>query len=90
MIWDDDGEGSLSSDEIIKAFVQIGLSQDHHFAKKIMANIQPPNKNKFQNNNNIMLKDFIKIFRKDEVSENLIKVINQEVKTNKNRRSNKN
>ena len=27
------------ADEIIKAFVQIGLSQDHHFAKKIMANI---------------------------------------------------
>jgi hypothetical protein len=39
LIWDDDGEGTLSSDEIIKAFVQIGLSQDHHFAKKIMANI---------------------------------------------------
>ena len=58
LIWDDDGEGTLSADEIIKAFVQIGLSQDHHFAKKIMANIQPPNKKKHKNNN-IMLKDFI-------------------------------
>jgi Ca2+-binding EF-hand superfamily protein len=41
-IWDADGEGSLSPDELIKAFVQIGLSQDHHFAKKIMYSIKPP------------------------------------------------
>jgi hypothetical protein len=32
-----------------------------------------------------MLKDFIKIFRQDEVSENLIKVINKEVNLNKKR-----
>lgn len=49
-----------------------------------MANIQPHNKNKHKNNN-IMLKDFIKIFRQDEVSENLIKVINEEVNLNKKR-----
>jgi hypothetical protein len=32
-----------------------------------------------------MLKDFLKIFRQDEVSENLIKIINEEVNLNKKR-----
>ena len=41
LTWDGDGEGSLSPSELIKAFVGIGLSQDHHFAKKIMASIRP-------------------------------------------------
>jgi Ca2+-binding EF-hand superfamily protein len=40
LIWDGDGEGSLSPDELIKAFVRIGLSQDHQFAKKIMYSIK--------------------------------------------------
>lgn len=32
-----------------------------------------------------MLKDFLKIFRQDEVSENLIKIINEEVNLKKKR-----
>ena len=36
LLWDSDGEGSLSVDELIKAFMKIGLSQDHRFAKKII------------------------------------------------------
>ena len=36
LIWDGDGEGSLSPDEIMKAFIQLGLSQDYQFANKIM------------------------------------------------------
>ena len=40
LIWDGDGEGSLSPDELIRAFVRIGLSQDHQFAKKIMYSIK--------------------------------------------------
>lgn len=41
LIWDGDGEGSLSADELMKAFIQIGLSQDPRFARKIMQNIRP-------------------------------------------------
>lgn len=84
LIWDGDGEGSLSADELMKAFIQIGLSQDPQFAKKIMQNIRPQKKSSGADGSDgeeqdIELKDFIKIFKKDEVSENLIKVINQEV-----------
>ena len=80
LIWDSDGEGSLSPDELIKAFVQIGLSQDHHFAKKIMYSIKPaPQKGNESDEFEIKMRDFITIFRNDEVSDNVIKMINQEV-----------
>ena len=79
-IWDSDGEGSLSPDELIKAFVQIGLSQDHHFAKKIMYAIKPPpSKGTEANDFEIKMRDFITIFRADDVSDNVIDMINQEV-----------
>jgi Ca2+-binding EF-hand superfamily protein len=77
LTWDADGEGSLSPAEIIKAFVSIGLSQDHHFARKIMHSIRPHKEN--DENMDICLKDFIKIFKNDEVSDNVIKMINEEV-----------
>ena len=81
LIWDADGEGSLSPDELVKAFVQIGLSQDHHFAKKIMYSIKPaPAKGQNESADfEIKMRDFITIFRNDEVSENVIKMINNEV-----------
>ena len=67
--------------------MRIGLSQDHHFAKNIMHSIRPQRKPKEgpddessqEEDEDIYLKDFIKIFRNDEVSDNLIKVINEEV-----------
>ena len=34
--WDDDGSGMLEPDEIIKPMIGLGLSTDHHFAKKII------------------------------------------------------
>lgn len=81
MSWDADGEGSLSPAEIIKAFVSIGLSQDHHFARKIMHSIRPHKADHEDNEEDadIELKDFITIFRNDEVSDNVIKMINEEV-----------
>lgn len=77
LTWDGDGEGSLSPGELIKAFVGIGLSQDHHFAKKIMASIRP--RGQTDQDADIELKDFLKIFKHDEVSDNVVKVVNQEV-----------
>ena len=88
MIWDGDGEGSLSQDEIMKAFIQIGLSQDHLFAQKIMQNIKPKQVKKEsldeeEESEDIKLKDFIKIFRNDEISDNLTKRINEEIVLNR-------
>jgi hypothetical protein len=34
--WDDDGSGILEPQEIIKPLIGLGLSSDHHFAKKIL------------------------------------------------------
>ena len=110
LLWDDDGEGSLGPDELMKAFVRIGLSQDHHFARAIMYSIKPRpsakeeekekekkekkkaiekesengsekgSEDSSEEEDEIQLQDFIKIFRNDDTSENLIKVINEEVK----------
>ena len=78
LTWDGDGEGSLSQEELISAFIRIGLSSDHQFAKTIIAAIQP-SKEVRKNNDDITLKDFIKIFRSDEVGESIINVINHEI-----------
>ena len=87
MIWDGDGEGSLSPDEIMKAFIQLGLSQDYHFANKIMQNIKPRNDDpNAEPVHDILLRDFIKVFKTDDVSENLITVINNEVNLKKRTR----
>ena len=43
----------------MKAFVKIGLSQDHHFGMKILQSIRPVGSSSTAD---IKLKDFIKIF----------------------------
>jgi hypothetical protein len=69
----------------MNAFVRIGLSQDHHFARKTIESIRPRaacalgNTNSAPGSQDIKIKDFIKIFRHDEVSDNVIKQINNEV-----------
>lgn len=86
LIWDSDGAGSLSPSELIRAFVRIGLSQDHHFAKKILHSIRPQTKSYVAEEDlEIRLKDFISIFRNDEVSDNVIKKINEEIAFNQRR-----
>lgn len=84
LTWDGDGEGSLSAFEIIKAFVSIGLSQDHNFARKIMASIRPQKSDEDSDEEiDIGLKDFITIFKIDEISDHVIKMINTEVNSKK-------
>lgn len=78
MLWDADGEGSLSADEMISAFVRIGLSSDHLFAKKIMNSIKP-NKSGSADSE-VHLKDFVKIFKEDALMDHMIAMINTEVK----------
>ena len=69
----------------MNAFVRIGLSQDHHFARKTIESIRPRVASSQTPaysapvSDDIKIKDFIKIFRHDEVSDNVIKQINNEV-----------
>ena len=87
LLWDGDGEGSLSQDELIRAFVRIGLSQDHNFAKKIMYSIKKigPQLKEAQDEEEfeIKLKEFLTIFKNDEISDRVINMINQEVNNRK-------
>ena len=62
----------------------MGLSSDHHFAKKILQAIDPKQgDSQGLDNMKITLQDFIKIFKSDKVSERFVKAINNEVITNK-------
>lgn len=71
--WDDDGSGVLEADEIIKPLIGLGLSSDSKFAIKILQALESKGR---QNSNKedlkITLKDFIKIFKSDKVSEHLV------------------
>ena len=79
----------MSAFEIIKAFVSIGLSQDHHFARKIMASIRPQKADEDSDEEvDIGLKDFITIFKIDEISDHIIKMINTEVNGRKKAKAN--
>mmetsp|Transcript_42794 Transcript_42794/g.56528 ORF Transcript_42794/g.56528 Transcript_42794/m.56528 type:complete len:114 (+) Transcript_42794:105-446(+) len=61
--------------------IALGLSSDSSFIKKVMKAISPSkfgkkalSKNAFDDNL-LMLKEFIKIFKKDQVSENLTEML---------------
>ena len=77
--WDDDGSGLLEPHEIIKPLIGMGLSSDHNFAKKIIQALDPSQKGKVGaalEDMKISMQDFIKIFKSDKVSENMVKIIN--------------
>jgi hypothetical protein len=63
----------------VQAFVRIGLSQDHHFASKILRSITASAGEVSDADIEVKLRDFITIFKNDEVSDNVIKKINEEV-----------
>ncbi len=69
----------------------MGLSSDHNFAKKIIQALDPSQKGKSNGaleDMKISMQDFIKIFKSDKVSENMVKVINQEALTTKHHQEN--
>ena len=73
--------------EITAAFFKIGLSQDSRFAKQIISAIRGPQPEKKEYDPNeqieIKLKDFIKVFKKDEISEVMMANINKTVRENR-------
>ena len=70
----------LDPHEIIKPLIGMGLSSDHNFAKKIIQALDPSQKGKVGPTNiedlKISPQDFIKIFKSDKVSEQMVKIIN--------------
>ena len=81
--WDDDGSGVLEAEEIIKPLIGLGLSSDSKFAIKILQALDSrPSDNggaRGKDDLRITLKDFIKIFKSDKISEHLVSIINSEV-----------
>lgn len=67
-VWDQDGGGELSQEELMTAFIRVGLSQDHHFAKRIMQSVRDED----VSSTDIVMKDFIKLFKKDDLCERII------------------
>jgi|LauGreDrversion4_2_1035121.scaffolds.fasta_scaffold136956_3 hypothetical protein len=64
----------------------MGLSSDHNFARKIIQALDPSQKGKFGSSledMKISMQDFIKIFKQDKISENMVRIINQEALTAK-------
>ena len=74
-VWDQDGGGELSQEEMITAFIRVGLSQDHHFAKRIMQSVRDEN----STTTDIVMRDFIKLFKKDDLCERIITQIKKAV-----------
>ena len=80
-IIDDNDSGQASLYELAVPFIALGLSSDSSFIKKVLQTISPHKfgkKAKVANPfevNELTLKEFIKIFKKDAVSENLTEVI---------------
>lgn len=80
-IVDDNDSGQASLYELAVPFIALGLSSDSSFIMKVMKAISP---HKFGKKalvanpfdvNELSLKEFIKIFKKDQVSESLNEVI---------------
>lgn len=57
----------------MKAFVRVGLSQDHVFAKTLMSSFSK------EKDSDITLQDFFKLFRIDELCDRIIVQIQKEV-----------
>ena len=74
---DDNDSGQASLYELATPLIALGISSDSSFVKKVMRTICPRKfgaKSKFKNpyeHNELSLKEFLKIFKKDQVSENL-------------------
>lgn len=76
--WDEDGAGELESNEIIKPLIAMGLSSDSKFAKKLLQALDTSNK-KVKADLKLSMLDFIKIFKSDKFSEQISKIIQNDI-----------
>ena len=99
---DEDGNGTMELDELIKGLLSLNLSQDIDFAKQVIMlfedqkdKIQRTKNHKFRlyhenvktnkSDNKQFLysfKDFLAIFKTDEIGINIIRIINDEIRYN--------
>jgi Ca2+-binding EF-hand superfamily protein len=81
---DEDESGTMDQDELVKALLSLGLSQDIVFAKRIV-NILKENKLK-QNKSNYLeytFKDFQYLFKEDTYGDKILNLINKEMSNRK-------
>jgi Ca2+-binding EF-hand superfamily protein len=78
--FDDDGSGIIEADEIIKPLIALGLSTNSNFTIKLMQALVPENASKNEEDLQLTLKDFVRIFKSDRLSERVTELIKEEFK----------
>ena len=77
--WDLDASGFISETELIKPLVSLGLAPDHRFARKICVALDPKQgQREVGEKITLKLDDFLKIFKHDKVSEQLMQILQRE------------
>ena len=76
--WDEDSKGELKSSDIIKPLIAMGLSSDSKFVNKLLQALDTSNK-KNRSDLKLSMLDFIKIFKSDKFSEQISRIIQNEI-----------
>lgn len=78
--WDENGDGNIDENEIIKPLVSLGLAPDSAFARKICQSLDPRNAKQKEKGEmiSLTLDDFVRIFKNDKISDALMQVIAKE------------
>ena len=78
-----DGDGTISETELIKALVGLGLAPDHKFARKICLSLDPKGQDlEPHEETELSMRDWLKIFEPDRVSDKLYRLLQIEAKQN--------
>lgn len=81
-VWDSDGNGSISENEIVRPLVSLGLAPDAKFAIKICRSLEPKNSNRKPGEPiELQIEDFLNIFKSDKVSDQLMEIVKRETKS---------
>lgn len=78
--WDENGDGDIDENEIIKPLVSLGLAPDSAFARKICQSLDPRTAKQKEKGEmiSLTLDDFVRIFKNDKISDALMAVIAKE------------
>jgi len=78
--WDENGDGDMEENEIIKPLVSLGLAPNSAFARKICQALDPRTAKQKERGDpiSLTLDDFVRIFKNDKISDALMEVITKE------------
>jgi len=78
--WDENGNGDMDSNEIVKPLMSLGLAPNSAFARKICQALVPRTAKQKERGEDISLTldDFVRIFKNDKISDALMVVITRE------------